>query len=173
MLNITNYIVPALLLFAILLALIKKKSPYDCFIKGAREGLSLAKEVFPSIMSMLLAVSILRSCGIVEDLGNLLGIAIPNGSFFAELTPMLLFRPLSGSASMAVLSNACALNGPDSLVCRTMSTIQGSTDTTFYVIALYFGTIGIKKWRHSLTAGLIADAVGMTIAVILAIIVFS
>lgn len=173
MLNITNFIVPTLLLMAVFLALVKKKSPYDSFIKGAREGLSLAKEVFPSIMSMLLAVEILRACGFVEDLGLIMGRIFPKGDFFAQLTPMLLFRPLSGSASMAVLSNACAVNGPDSLICKTVSTIQGSTDTTFYVIALYFGSIGIKKWRHSLTAGLVADIVGMSVAVILALIVFS
>ena len=172
MINFTNMLVPALVLIVIFIALFKRKNPYDCFVNGAKEGMSLAKEIFPSIMTMLLAVEVIKASGFVEDLGNLLSVLIPRGDFFAQLTPMLLFRPLSGSASMAVLSNVCTLNGPDSLLCRCVSTIQGSTDTTFYVIALYFGTIGITKWRHSLTAGIIADIVGMSVAVILTLLVF-
>ena len=172
MINFTNLLVPALLLIAIIIALFKRKKPYDCFVDGAKEGMGLAKEIFPSIMTMLLAVEVIKASGFVEDLGELLSVLIPRGNFFAQLTPMLLFRPLSGSASMAVLSNVCTLNGPDSLLCRCVSTIQGSTDTTFYVIALYFGTVGITKWRHSLTAGIIADIVGMSVAVILTLLVF-
>ena len=172
MINFTNMLVPALVLIVIFIALFKRKNPYDCFVNGAKEGMNLAKEIFPSIMTMLLAVEVIKASGFVEDLGNLLSVLIPRGDFFAQLTPMLLFRPLSGSASMAVLSNVCTLNGPDSLLCRCVSTIQGSTDTTFYVIALYFGTIGITKWRHSLTAGIIADIVGMSVAVILTLLVF-
>jgi spore maturation protein B len=123
-------------------------------------------------MGMLLAVNVLKACGIVEDLGNLLSLIFPKGSFFASLLPMLIFRPLSGSASTAVLNNVCSVYGPDSLLCITCSSIQGSTDTTFYVLALYFGTIGITKWRHSLKVGLIADVVGMSIAILLTLIFF-
>lgn len=172
MINLTNLLVPLLILIVVIIALFKRKNPYDCFVGGAKEGMSLAKEIFPSIMTMLLAVEVIKASGFVDDLGSLLGVLMPRGDFLAQLTPMLLFRPLSGSASMAVLSNACTLNGADSLLCRCMSTIQGSTDTTFYVIALYFGTIGITKWRHSLTAGIIADIVGMSVAIILTLLVF-
>ena len=170
--NWTNFIVPGLFFIAIIVALIKRKSPYESFIKGVVEGLGLSKEIFPSIMGMLLAVNILRECGIVEDLGVLLSKILPNGGFFANLIPMLVFRPLSGSASTAVLNNVCSVFGPDSLLCITCSSIQGSTDTTFYVLALYFGTIGITKWRHSLKVGLIADLVGMSVAIILTLVFF-
>ena len=170
--NWTNYIVPLLFFIAILIAFIKRRSPYESFIKGVVEGLGLSKEIFPSIMGMLLAVNVLKACGIVEDLGNLLSLIFPKGDFFASLLPMLIFRPLSGSASTAVLNNVCSVYGPDSLLCITCSSIQGSTDTTFYVLALYFGTIGITKWRHSLKVGLIADAVGMSIAIVLSLLIF-
>jgi spore maturation protein B len=168
--NWTNFIVPSLFFIAIIIALIKRKSPYESFIKGVVEGLGLSKEIFPSIMGMLLAVNILRECGLVEDLGVLLSKILPKGGFFANLIPMLIFRPLSGSASTAVLNNVCSVFGPDSLLCITCSSIQGSTDTTFYVLALYFGTIGITKWRHSLKVGLIADLVGMSVAIILTLV---
>lgn len=170
--NWTSFIVPSLFFIAIIVALIKRKSPYESFIKGVVEGLGLSKEIFPSIMGMLLAVNILRECGIVEDLGVLLSKILPKGGFFANLIPMLIFRPLSGSASTAVLNNVCSVFGPDSLLCITCSSIQGSTDTTFYVLALYFGTIGITKWRHSLKVGLIADLVGMSVAIILTLVFF-
>ena len=170
--NWTNFIVPGLFFIAIIIALIKRKSPYENFIKGVIEGLSLSKEIFPSIMGMLLAVNVLKACGIVDDLGNLLSFIIPKGSFFANLIPMLIFRPLSGSASTAVLNNVCSIYGPDSLLCITCSSIQGSTDTTFYVLALYFGTVGVTKWRHSLKVGLIADVVGMSVAIILTLLFF-
>ncbi len=170
--NWTNFIVPGLFFIAIIVALIKRKAPYENFINGVNEGLSLSKEIFPSIMGMLLAVNVLKACGIVDDLGTLLSFIIPKGSFFANLIPMLVFRPLSGSASTAVLNNVCSIYGPDSLLCITCSSIQGSTDTTFYVLALYFGTIGVTKWRHSLKVGLIADVVGMSVAIILTLLFF-
>lgn len=86
-----------------------------------------------------------------------------------DIVPMLIFRPISGSASLAVLQNVCT-KGPDALSCKIVSTIQGSTDTTLYVLALYFSTVGITSWRHALKSGLIADAVGMLTAIILALI---
>ena len=85
---------------------------------------------------------------------------------------MILFRPISGSASMTVFNSICANNGADSFLCRTSAIIQGSTDTTLYVLSLYFSSIGVTKWKHSLKAGLIADAVGIAIGVTLSIIFF-
>ena len=170
--NWTNFIVPSLFFISIIIALFQKKTPYNSFVKGVLEGLGLSKEIFPSIMGMLLSVNVLKSCGIVDDLGVLLSYIFPKGSFFANLLPMLIFRPLSGSASTAVLNNVCSIYGADSLLCITCSSIQGSTDTTFYVLALYFGTVGVTKWRHSLKVGLVADIVGMSVAIILTLIFF-
>lgn len=144
----------------------KKVKAYDIFAKGCKDGLNLFTEVFPSVIAMVMAVSLLKSCGILKDLAALLGRIFPSASLIADLTPMVIFRPISGSASIAALSSICASDA-DSLSCKIASTIQGSTDTTIYVLALYFSSVGITKWKHALPVGLFADFVGMSIAIIL------
>lgn len=166
---VTFFFVPILVLLTIVIAVIKKKNAYKSFLQGAKEGLGLFEEVFPSVMAMLLAVTLLEWCGILDDLSTLLANFFPNVELVSDVVPMLIFRPISGSASLAVLDNVCS-QGADSLACKVVSTIQGSTDTTLYVLGLYFGTIGITKWRHALKSGLIADVVGMSIAIILALV---
>ena len=152
-------IVPLLIILALIVGLKKKSHPYDSFIEGIYEGAPLIKEIFPSLLAMVIATTLLRSSGLTNDLGEVLRRFIPYGDFLAELTPMAIILFFT-------------THGPDSLLCQTVSSIQGSTDTTFYVIALYFGTIGVKKWRHTLKAGLTADAIGIVVAVILSIIIF-
>ncbi len=169
MLKLTYFFVPLLIVLAIVSAIIKKKNAYSAFINGSKEGLQLFKEVFPSVIAMLLAVTLLDSCGILDDLSMVLSGTFKDVKMVSDIVPMFIFRPISGSASLAVLQNVC-VEGPDSLSCRIVSTIQGSTDTTLYVLALYFSTVGITKWRHALKSGLIADAVGMIVAVLLALI---
>lgn len=166
---ITLIFIPLLVVVTILVSLIlKKKSAYNSFIDGSREGLGLLKEVFPSILAMLLAVTLLESSGLLEDLSTLLSRVLPNAKLVSDITPMIIFRPISGSASIAVLDNVCS-KGADSLSCKVASSIQGSTDTTIYVLALYFSSIGITKWRHALKSGLIADVAGMSLAIILSL----
>ena len=169
MIKLTYFFVPALIIIAIIGSIIKKKNAYSAFIEGSKDGLNLFKEVFPSVLAMLLAVTLLDSCGILDDISLLLGKIFPKVDLISEVTPMLIFRPISGSASIAVLENVCS-SEPDGLACKVVSTIQGSTDTTIYVLALYFSSIGITKWRHALKSGLIADMVGMLIAIVLALV---
>lgn len=171
--DITVFIIPALIFLSLILALFKKVSPFELFISGAREGMNLVVEIFPSLLAMLVAVNLLKASGLIEDIGLLLKSVIPGADFIASLSPMMLFRPISGSASLSVLQSICTSFGADSLACSTASAIQGSTDTTFYVITLYFGSIGIKRWRHTIKAGLIADVIGMSMAIILAILMIS
>ena len=159
-------IVPLLVILALFVGLKNKAHPYDSFIEGIYEGSPLIKEIFPSLLAMVIATTLLRSSGLTNDLGEVLRRFIPYGDFLAELTPMAIFRPLSGSASMSVLNDICTTHGPDSLLCQTVSSIQGSTDTTFYVITLYFGSVGIKKIKYSLWAGLFADLLSVIISLI-------
>lgn len=165
-------VVPILVLLCVVMAIVKKKKPYDSFLEGVIEAFPLVKEILPSLIAMLLAVVLLRESGIIEDLGRVLSKTFPAATYYIELIPMAFFRPLSGSASISVVHNVCSTHGPDSLLCRTVSAIQGSTDTTFYVLALYFGSINIKKWRHTLAAGLFADAMGIIVAVTLCLLLF-
>ena len=147
MIKLTIFFVPALIILAIVSAIVKKKNAYSAFIQGSKEGLNLFKEVFPSVIAMLLAVTLLDSCGLLDDLALLLERTFPQIKMIKDIVPMLIFRPISGSASLAVLQNVCT-KGPD----------------------LYFSTVGITSWRHALKSGLIADAVGMLTAIILALI---
>lgn len=166
---ISLLMIPILILVALIMSCIKKTKPYDSFIRGSKEGISLFTEVFPSVLAMLFAVSMLKASGLLDDLSYLLGSLFKNANIVADITPMLIFRPISGSASLAVLSSVCT-KGPDSLSCKIASTIQGSTDTTLYVLALYFSSVGITKWKHALSVGLFADAVGMFTGILLAVI---
>lgn len=168
---ITILIIPVVLIIALLLALIKKKDAYAAFCDGALEGLKLVKEIIPSVVAMICLVTIIKSCGIIDDFASFIGRKIDNSKFISEITPMIFFRPISGSASLAVLNSLCQVD-PDSFECITASLIQGSTDTTFYVIALYFSSIKVKKWRHTLKAALFADFVGISLAIIFAFVYF-
>ena len=173
MLSIISFmIVPLLILLTVGLALKKKVKAYDKFLEGVKEGMTLFKEVFPTLIAMVSAVAILRESGFISDVGQLLKEVFNFNGEAVELVPMILFRPISGSASMTVFNSICENNGPDSFLCKTSAIIQGSTDTTLYVLSLYFSSIGVTKWKHSLKAGLIADVVGILIGVTLSIIFF-
>ena len=158
--------IPLLVLIIIVFSIAKKKNAYASFIKGSRDGLNLFVEVFPSILAMLLCVKLLKSSGFIDDFSKLLSNIIPGLGDYTEVVPMVLFRPISGSASIAVLDSICSTS-PDGFVCKMASTIQGSTDTTIYVLALYFTTVGVTKWKHALKVGLFADVVGITIGIVL------
>jgi len=169
---ISFMIVPLLILLTTFLAIKKKVNGYDKFLLGVKDGMGLFKEVFPTLIAMVSAVAILRGSGFISDVGELLKNVFGVNGEAVELVPMILFRPISGSASMTVFNSICSNNGPDSFLCRTSAIIQGSTDTTLYVLSLYFSSIGVTKWKHSLKAGLVADVVGIAIGVILSIIFF-
>ena len=158
--------IPILILLVIVFSIIKKQNAYTSFIQGTRDGLKLVIEVLPSIMAMLLCVSLLKASGIIEDISLLIGKTNSSLSKYTEIVPMVLFRPVSGSASIAVLDSICKQDA-DGFVCKMASTIQGSTDTTIYVLALYFTSVGVTRWKHALKVGLFADVVGITIGIIL------
>ena len=164
--------IPILIIFVIGFSIVKKKNAYQSFIDGSKEGLNLFKEVFPSILAMLLCVKLLKGSGLINDISLLLYRLIPSLGDYTEIVPMVLFRPISGSASIAVLDSICQVDA-DSFVCKMASTIQGSTDTTIYVLALYFTTVGVTKWKHALKVGLFADVVGITIGILLSFIFLS
>lgn len=173
MLNTVSFIiVPLLILLTIILAIKKKVNGYDKFLIGVKEGMGLFREVFPTLIAMVSAVAILRGCGFISDIGDMLKDLFDISGEVVEIVPMILFRPISGSASMTVFNSICVNNGADSFLCKTGAIIQGSTDTTLYVLSLYFSSIGVTKWKHSVKAGLIADVVGISVGVLLSIIFF-
>lgn len=167
--KLSLWLIAGVVVMALFLSLIKKKKPYNSFTRGCKDGLSLFVEVFPSVMAMLLAISMLEASGLIDDIAFFLSAFLKKASIIADITPMLFFRPISGSASLAVLNNVCSVNA-DSQSCKIASTIQGSTDTTLYVLSLYFSTVRITKWKHALKVGLIADVAGMGMGIILSLI---
>ena len=169
---ISILIIPVLLIIALTLAIIKKKDAFSSFCSGALEGLKLSKEIIPSVIAMIAAVTIIKSSGLIDDLGQWLSSYFKRSEFLTNIIPMVFFRPISGGASLAILNSVCEVN-PDSFECISASLIQGSTYTTFYVIALYFSSIKVTKWRHTLKAALFADFVGITLALIFAFLIFS
>lgn len=167
--NITYFLLPMIVLLIIFYAFINKHNIYDSFIKGCGEGLNIGIKLFPYLFSMILAVNIFISSDLLSHLFSLLK---PISSFIKapiEVLPMYILRPISSSASLAYVTNIFTNYGVDSLLGNLVSTIQGSTDTTIYILTIYFGSIGIKKIRYALKVGLIADIIGITLSIILVI----
>ena len=159
-----DYIVPLIILVASLVALRKKENTYDLMLTGAGEGLKLLITILPALILLLTAVSMLRISGAVELLSGMLS---PVFRFFGippETAILVLVRPISGSAALAVGTDLMAQYGVDSLIGRTAAVMLGSTETTFYTISVYFGAAGIQKTRYTIPAALFADLVGFTMA---------
>ena len=168
-----DYIVPVLLFLTAAIALGKRESPYDLMLSGAAEGLKLVISIIPPLVLLLTAVSMLRSSGGIEILRRFFA---PVFSFFGippETAILVLVRPLSGSAALAVGAELMAEHGVDSLVGRTVAVMLGSTETTFYTISVYFGAAGIKKTRYTVFAALLADLTGFVMAALTARIFFA
>lgn len=159
------FVIPALLVGIPVYGLIKRVPVYESFVEGAKEGFTMAVRIIPYLVAILFAIGMFRASGAMEALvvamDPVLGlIGVP-----AEILPMAIVRPLTGSGSAAIVADMAATHGIDGLLTRMVATMFGSTETTFYVIAVYFGAVGIKRVRHALPAGLIADAAAMVIAV--------
>ena len=160
----TDYIVPLLLLGISIAALGKKGDPYTLLLSGAADGLKLLLTLIPTLILLLTAVTMLRSSGAMEILSDF---CAPVFSFFGippETAMLVLIRPISGSAALAVGADLMAQYGVDSLVGRTAAVMLGSTETTFYTVSVYFGAAGIKRTRYTIPAALIADFTGFFMA---------
>ena len=159
-----DYLVPGILLLATSAALRKKENAYDILLNGASEGLKLLGSIIPALILLLTAVHMLKASGAVEILSRLLS---PLFSLFGippETAILVLIRPISGSAALAVGADLMAQYGVDSLIGRTAAVMLGSTETTFYTISVYFGAAEIKKTRYCIPAALFADFVGFFMA---------
>ena len=162
--SMTDYIVPLLLLITCCIGLHKKENSYDLLLSGATDGLKLLVNLIPCLILLLTSVSMLRASGAVEAINSFVA---PVFRFFGippETAILVLIRPISGSAALAVGTELMATYGVDSTIGRTAAVMLGSTETTFYTISVYFGAAGIKKTRYTVPAALIADLIGFTVA---------
>jgi spore maturation protein B len=157
--------VPFLLAFFPVFAAVRGVPVYEQFIEGAKEGFQTAIRIIPYLVAILVAIAFFRGAGGIEILGKVLASPMAWVGFPTELLPMALLRPLTGSGTLAAFSEVVRVHGADSLLARAGGTLFGSTETTFYVIAVYFGSIGVRRTRHAVWAGLAADVAGAIAAV--------
>lgn len=161
--NIMPYFMSAFFIILCILSLKKKINAYDEFIKGCKEGILLFYQVFPALLAMMFCVRLLELSPIISIINNIcsyFNILVPS-----SIIPMLFFRPISGNASLAIYIDILTKEGGDSLAALIGGVIQGATDTTFYVIALYFGSIQVKKIGHTLWLSLLADILAMGLGI--------
>ncbi len=164
----SNFILPIIVLFVVFYGF-KKVDIYDSFVDGAKESFDMVFKLFPNLLGMILGINIFIKSGF---LNFTLGFLKPIFGVFIDLVPLCLMRPISGSSGIALLNNIFSLYGVDSIIGKMASIIQGSTDTTLYILTLYFGSVGIKKGRYALKVGLLSDLFGIISAIVISYFIF-
>ncbi len=156
----TSFVVPCIIAFILLYGLIKKVDVFDTFIEGAKEGLQTTAQILPALVAILTAIAMFRASGALDAFTAALSPVSDALYFPKECLPLALMRPVSGSGALALYRDIIAQNGPDSFAGRVASVLQGSTETTFYTIAVYYSVTKVKNTRHTLPSSLTADFVG-------------
>ena len=170
--SLSVWAIPAVLLFIVLFALFKGVPVFQVFTEGALEGLKTTIRILPPLLTMLIGIEVFRASGAMEYLCRLLALITEPLGIPSEIIPLGLLRPLSGSGALALTANIIDTYGVDSYLGRLAAVIQGSTDTTFYILAVYFGSVGIAKYRHALLVGLAADGMAFLLANLFCSLVF-
>lgn len=174
MLNVLSILIlPIMIVGIILVGLIKKVPVYESFVSGAKEGFDIAVRIIPYLVAILFAIGMFRASGAMDFLIYLLSPVFSWMGVSPEIIGMAIVRPLSGSGSVGILADLITQFGEDSLVVKMAATMFGSTETTFYVIAVYFGAVGIKKVRYALKVGLMADFTGIVASILISLWLFS
>ena len=169
---ISLWMIPSLIGFILLYGTFKKVPTYESFVEGGKEGIQIAFSIIPYLVGMLVSISIFRASGALEYFMSFLKPVLDFIGVPSEVAPLAIIRPISGNAALGMTSDLIATYGPDSFIGRLASVIQGSTDTTLYVLSVYFGAVGIKKMGDALKVGLLADLVGFIAAIIVVTLMF-
>ncbi|NPV90337.1 MAG: spore maturation protein [Firmicutes bacterium] len=169
---VSRWAIPSLLLVIPLLGYLKRVPVYQTFVEGAEEGFYTAVKIIPYLVAMMVAIGVFRASGAMEMLARVIGPALNLVGLPTDVLPLAIMRPLSGSAALGLAAELIATHGPDSFIGRLASTMQGTTDTTFFVLTIYFGSVGIKNYRHSVAAGLLADVTGLIVSLYICTVLF-
>ena len=164
----SGYIVPMLAILVLVLGLVKRVDVYAAFAEGAAEGIPLLLKILPYLAAMLIAIRMLRESGALDTFTNFLAPLLSKLGVDAALLPLILIRPFSGSAAIAIFQELLATHGPDAPVSRAAAILMGSSETIFYEVALYFGVIGVKKTRFAIPVAIAAGLVSVVVSLILA-----
>lgn len=171
--TVSLIILPIIVLSILITAFIKKVNIYDKFLEGAKEGLIMTFKIAPNIFAMIFAVNIFIKSSFLSDIFSFITPVLTKMNLTSEIIPMCFLRSISGTSTLGIMANIFETYGTDSIMGYLASIIQGSSDTTLYVIALYFGSVGITKSRYALKAGLFADLIGIIVSFILVSFFFS
>lgn len=163
----SNFAMPLMIIIIVIYGVIERKKVFDIFLDGAKEGISVVLNIFPTLVGLFVAIGALRSSGIIDLIVNFLTPVLNSVNFPTEILPLALIRPISGSSSIAVATDIMNKFGVDTNIGLIASVIMGSTETTIYTIAVYTSSVGIKKTRFVLWASLIADFVGIVTSVVI------
>lgn len=166
--TISLWLIPAIILVVLLCGIIKKLPVYELFIDGAKDGAKVGVNIFPYLLAIIVAISMLRASGAIETLGSLLGGILSAVHVPVDILPVMIVRSLSGSAVLGIVSDIASTHDVNSYTTRLAAIMAGSSETTFYVLAVYFGAIGIKKYRYALLTGILADCAGIIAAIAVA-----
>lgn len=171
--QISAYMIPAIIVFIPLYAMVRKKQPvYELFVDGAKDGFDTAIGIIPHLVGMMVAISMFRASGAMEAMLMLVRPVFDWFGIPSEVLPLGILRPITGAGSLAFTADLIATYGPDSMIGRIASTIQGSTDTTLYVLTVYFGAVAIRNSKYALKVGLFSDLVGFFAAIVICMLVF-
>lgn len=165
----SSLILPIIVFLIVFYGVYKRVDVYDSFVSGAKESFDIVFKLFPNLLGMILGINIFIKSGF---LSFILGFLKPIFGMFIDLIPLCFMRPISGSSGIILLNNIFSLYGVDSFIGNMASVIQGSTDTTLYILTLYFGSVGIKKTRYALKVGLLSDLFGILSAIIISYFIF-
>lgn len=170
---ISLWAIPVLLVLIPLIGIVRKVKIYEEFVDGAKEGFGVAVNIIPYLVAILVAIGMFRGSGAMTLLTDALRVPLSYLGFPPELFPLAVMRSLSGSGSLGLATDIIKTSGPDSLLSRMAATMYGSSETTFYVLAVYFGAVGIKRTRHAVPAALIADVVAVAASVAVCVWLFA
>ena len=165
--RLSTYILPLIILLILSIGIAKKIPIYEEFIEGAKDGFKVSITIIPYLVAIIVAISMFKSSGAMDMLKIFTNKIIPS-----DILPIIITRPLSGSATLGIFSDIVSSHGPDSFITKLAAIMVGSSETTFYVLAVYFGSVGIKKFRYAILTGLIADFTSIVLAILVARIFF-
>jgi len=165
---VSSWIIPCIILLILIYAVLKKVPVYETFVEGAKDGLKVSFNIVPYLVAIIVAVFMLRASGAIDIVSGLLSGLLCKINIPVDVLPIMIVRSLSGSAVLGLFSDIASNCGPDSYATKLAAIMVGSSETTFYVLSVYFGSVGIKKFRHALYAGLFADIIGIVFAIIVA-----
>ncbi|MBQ7125637.1 spore maturation protein [bacterium] len=166
--KVSILIMPIFIALIIITGMLKKVSVYEEFIEGAKDGFKVAIKIIPYLIALIVAVSMFRASGAFDLAERLLSSLLQQFSIPVGILPIMLTRSLSGSATLGLFSDIAIKNGADSFVTLMAAIMVGSSETTFYVLSVYFGSIGIKKFKYAIPVGIIADIIGIALAILVA-----